>query len=860
MIRLFWRERPSRKLVITLLFLTALIAVVFYRHPIATKSIEYFTQQHNLKITCLDFSFNWKLHLKIKHACFTSPVAKVAISEATWHLWSNVLSIKQIKIRHIKQRVTANKVDNVGKTEKESPREPTQEKLNIPDSLPLFGEISISSIEIDSYALRQPIELHVNSVSRHKLSITGDVNASVNMSPNSLTANVTWRLSDVIKWMPQAQTFSQDYAELLKDLASDQTLIKTNLTFDGTILKVDNTLDIDSRIYVSNCPMDTIIKGNVLLEVDISSFNTGLDLSRLTSDVVLQGCLLLQDYFAEDDLPQLSFIFPQKITMNKTQINLPELQIVDKQNTARSIVFNALNYQTTGQLDADYNISFKQPIRTIKGDADLVDFQGRGKISADLSTLAISDDQQPVNIKILDDNHRLVINNLKTDSWLIGNLTSEFSFKHSGPDPLELKGKINGSDIQIGDIKLAQTSSDFSVLGSNYNDLQLSIASQLSQFSHPEVRIKNITNHIDLHIKELETLRFSGDSSITNVVVQNINLLPINMTHSGQASLTHMNVSSQHKISLEHRFLVELEQQQTKVKAQISQQNIISLQSLISQLEKTAIINEGYLGAVIELTLPQEGEEFTAQGKVDFQGLSVKYQDYLFNDVTYHTPLTFDSAGLQLPGSTLHIDSVDVGVMIEQLEANVIAKNSVLRLTQVQGNIFNGRFSLADLWLDGREQQFTINIKNIDLAQVIALQQQPGIKITGNIDGDLPFIMGKKGIRIEDGWVTSLTGGKLTIIDNPSFDSIKDQQPQLALLENLDFTQLESNVKFTPDGWVLFDFALQGNNPDKKQSVNFNYSHQENIFPLLESIRLVKSIENTIENTIEQKITQGDKK
>jgi hypothetical protein len=138
----------------------------------------------------------------------------------------------------------------------------------------------------------------------------------------------------------------------------------------------------------------------------------------------------------------------------------------------------------------------------------------------------------------------------------------------------------------------------------------------------------------------------------------------------------------------------------------------------------------------------------------------------------------------------------------------------------------------------------------------VALQQQPGIKITGNIDGDMPFIIGKQGIRIDDGWVSSLTGGKLTIIDNPSFDSIKVQQPQLALLESLNFTQLESNVRFTPDGWVFFDLALQGNNPDKKQSVNFNYTHQENIFSLLESIRLVKSIENKIEH----KITQGDKK
>jgi hypothetical protein len=195
-------------------------------------------------------------------------------------------------------------------------------------------------------------------------------------------------------------------------------------------------------------------------------------------------------------------------------------------------------------------------------------------------------------------------------------------------------------------------------------------------------------------------------------------------------------------------------------------------------------------------------------------------------------------------------------VTIEQLEASVVAQDSVLRLKQVRGEILNGNFSLGELWLDGREQQFNIKLQHIDLAQVVALQQQPGIQIIGNVDGDMPLIMGKQGIRIEDGWLSSLTGGKLTIVDNPSFDSIKVQQPNLALLENLDFTQLESNVKLNQDGWVFFDFSIKGNNPDEKRGVNFNYNHQQNLFSLLELKRLVKSVENKIE----QKTIQGDKK
>ena len=824
-----------------LLFFAVLASVFFFRHPVAVKSIEHFTKPQVIKITCLHFSFDWQLNLNLKHACITSSLGTIEVSNAIWHPWSNILSIEQVKVKHL---ATDNQV------EKEFPSENQPTKLNLPDSLPI---LSILSLDIDSFALLQPLHLSVNTISSNELSITGDVNASVKMKQNTLVGDLVWSLSDLTEWIPQAQKSLQDNAELLKDVTLDEAKIKTSLTFNGEIIKADSSLDLVGRFYVSSCPVAAVFKGNVLVDVNISSLNISLDLSQLENDLSVLNCPLLQDYLAKDDVPQLSFVIPQRVSIDETQINLPNLQIIDRRNTNRSIVLNELTYKSTGELEVTYSILLKQAIQTKNIAAGMFDFHAQGTLSGVLSTQT---SEWPMNLKIINDNNRLVVNNLKMGALLIGNLSSEFSFHHSGTEKLEINGKIDSSAIQVGVFNLAKTSSVFSLSGANFNDLQLGVDNQLFKLSHPEVSVQKITNHIDLNIKNFQGLSFSGNSTVTKSSVQNINFLPINVAHTGQASLANMTLSSQHDIRLEQGFLIELAQQQVEAKVQINQQDIISLQGIISQLASALQVKEGYLSANIELTLPQEGEPFIATGKANFQGVSAKYQDYVLNNITYHTPLTFDSAGLQLAESTLHIDSIDAGVMIQQLDGSVMAQNSVFRLKQVQGEIFNGTFLLGDLWLDRREQQFNINIQNIDLAQVVALQQQPGIHITGNIDGNMPFIMGKQGIRIEDGRVSSLTGGKLTIIDNPSFDSIKVQQPELALLENIDFTQLESKVKFTPDGWVFFDFALQGNNPDKKQSVNFNYSHQENIFSLLESIRLVKSVENKIE----QKITQGDKK
>jgi hypothetical protein len=841
MTSLFWRKRPSKKLTAVLLFLTVVLIVFFYRRPIAIKSIEHFAKPQNIGISCLDFSLDWRFNINIEKACITSPLGTAIVSNAMWQPWSNVFSIEQIKVKHL---ATDNKV------EKEIPGEDQATKLNLPDSLPI---LSISSLDIDSFVLLQPLHLSVNTISSNELSITGDVNASVKMQQNSLVADLVWSLSDLTKWIPQVQKSLQDNAELLKDVDLDAGKIQTSLIFDGEVLSANSSLDLVSRFYVSNCPIDAVIEGVVLIDVDLSSLNISLDLSQLANDFSVLNCPLLQDYLAEDDLPQLSFVIPQKVSMDETQINLPNLQIIDRRNTNRSIVLNELLFKTTGEFDVNYNISIKQPILTKQIQAGMLDFKVQGSLSVDLINRT---PEQSISLKIVGDNNQLVLSDLKMNSLFIENLTSKFSVHTSEPNQFVMEGTIHSSDIQVAGVNIAKTSSDFSLSGASFNDMQLSVANQIYRLDHSDASVQNISNHIDLKIKEFEDLSFSGNTTATKFSVQNINFQPITFTHTGQVSLANMTLFSQHEINLEQGFMIELEQQQTKTKVHINQQNLIGLQSVISQLENTLTVKRGNFSANIEFSLPQEGEQFVANGRADFQNVSAKYQDYVLNNITYQTPLTFDSAGLQLVESTLLIESIDVGVMIKQLQASVVAQDSVPRLTRVQGEFFNGKFSLADLWLDGREQQFNVNIQNVDLGQVVALQEQPGIQITGNIDGDLPLIMGKQGIRIEDGWISSLTGGKLTIVDNPSFDSIKLQQPDLALLENLDFTNLESSIKLNPDGEMFFDFSLKGNNPDKKQAVNFNYNHQQNLLALLELKRLIKSVENKIE----QKITQGDKK
>ncbi|MBU3003106.1 intermembrane phospholipid transport protein YdbH family protein [Paraglaciecola arctica] len=841
MTTLFWQKRPSKKLLAVILLVVALITLIVFRRPIAIKTIEHFTRAQNLEVSCLDFSFDWQLNLKIEQVCMSSPLGNVLVRDAIWQPWPNILNIEKIKVTHL---------GSSNQFATESKPKPSTDPITLPKGLP---KLRISKVEIDSAALRQPLNLSMNSVSSNELRITGDINAAIKMSKNTLTATLEWSLFDLTNWLPQVQNIAANNPQLLGKFAADNTKIATRLIFDGKTLNSDSSLLLSNRVELENCPIEVALEGHVLVDLELSGSNLRVDLSQLKNNFSLMHCPVLQDYFADHDLPALSFLVPQKVTINATQINLPQFLIIDKHNPTRSLELQKLTYQFTGGLRFGYEVSIAQSIQSKLIQAGMFELQTQGDISVDASQL-----HTPLSaiLKFSNNTHKLEVSDLKLDSLHLASLGSQFSVEYQIANPIKIQAVVDTSGIQLDDLKLLKTTSQLTASGETLNNLQLNIDTELLQLSHPETKVQKIHNQLTLNLKELSDLSFTGNSNFTGITAQNIKLQPITMAHSGQVSWPETIVSSDHEINLEQGFSIRLQQQQSDINLQVVQQDVIGLQSIVSQLDNALTIKQGDLSANIDFTLPEKGEELSAQGEVDVQNITASYQDYELSNISYQTPLTFDSAGLQISESSLHIDSVDAGVPIEDLNAQLIANNSVFRLQQVRGQIFNGRFSTSQLWLDGRDQQFNVKFQNIDLAEVIALQQQPGIKITGTMDGDLPMVINKKGISIDEGWASSLSGGKLTIVDNPSFESIKQQQPQLALLENLDFTQLESNVKLTPDGWMFFDFALQGNNPDKKQSVNFNYTHQENIFSLLESIRLV----NSVGNNIEQKITQGDKK
>jgi hypothetical protein len=403
--------------------------------------------------------------------------------------------------------------------------------------------------------------------------------------------------------------------------------------------------------------------------------------------------------------------------------------------------------------------------------------------------------------------------------------------------------------------------------GQTLNDLRIQTSTQVEKALGDSWQITGLTNQLRFTIEKLYQVYFQGKSTLNTAQLtidkkseasksaqkpQKIRLSDLSVDHQGEMSLDLASSQTTHNLRLLSGVNLQIEQQNNDVQLQMENQDLAKFQTLIKQVLPEFALTDGELSASLVTKLKSD---LQVTGNVAVKNLSGHYATTLFNGVQGQGPFSFNSGGLQFASTTLRINSVNGGIPIDNIEVTLQGTDNQILLQHGQGELLGGRFSLNNLWLDAREQQFDIGLHDLDLAKIVALQDQPGIKVTGSIGGKMPVNTNPQGVNIENGRVVSNGGGTLSIKGNPAFDSIKEQQQELALLENYKFSQLSSQVSLKPDGLMIIDFAFVGSNPDKKQAVNFNFNYQENLFALLQTLNVARGIQDKIE----QSITQGGK-
>ncbi|NRA53351.1 MAG: YdbH domain-containing protein [Gammaproteobacteria bacterium] len=201
--------------------------------------------------------------------------------------------------------------------------------------------------------------------------------------------------------------------------------------------------------------------------------------------------------------------------------------------------------------------------------------------------------------------------------------------------------------------------------------------------------------------------------------------------------------------------------------------------------------------------------------------------------------------------------ALDVGLALSNLElkAKLSQKNqqTKLEILSSAGELLGGTLDFGEIDLSNLDEiDATLTLKNISLAALVELQQQSGITVTGRLNGKLPMRIVNNKVSISGGRLANdASGGVIQIKDNQAVNQLRLSQPQLEFvwdaLENLHYSELSSDIDYKADGSAIIKVAIRGRNPAFERSIEFNYSHQENILQLLRSLRIGDEISQQIE-------------
>ena len=905
------------------LLLGVLLLCYVLRNLIASKLIEYVGQEQDLQVTCADIDINWRAHVSVDALCLELPNVHLAIKNAVWQPFNERITIASVHVQHLQTASTEK--NNQGQLHATVTTE-------LPATLP---QINIEQLSIDSPLLSKTVNLSVQLGQAKILQIHGDIEASLQATQHHWSADITWRLADLIPMFPAAKALSEQYSAWLSDELVNSAHFSSQLNFDGDNLLASHKLNIEGPLLLPGCNLQVDLRGQLDTQLPLFTKHLTLDLSQLHSELDLSECETVPADLRNGPLKHLNIIVPQPVHIDGGQLHLAELTLVSitpEGQEQNKLLVNRLRYDFNDSLSADYRLTLAQSLDVLGLTAGQLNLKSSGKVSFNLNTWLNDKD---MHWEIQQGQAQLRVQNLGFSDSMLSDLQANMSLSGNHTTGIELAGDLQAEQFSGSGIGLAQLSGQFeltldreqqlklllssqlhspvfqqfsaanadnhmqlsAVLSGNIieqglfglSQLQLQMDSTLNSLQSSDVSAQQLTSHLQLEgdqpsalqfvwraalsheqgygakvskiqsqlqgsVSDLRSVEFWGQTAITGLSIAaknpQLSLQPITINHQGQSELALANTFSQHSITLEKDLKITVNQQADTLALAVSQQKISSVQALIRQFVPQLTLTGGLVDGTFTASLDSvtQAPEFVAD--ISLSEIQGRYEDYLFNGGVVQAPISFNSAGLQLGETILSLGSLNIGLPIEHIKAVLNSSSGDLSLDDITGHILGGQFRIKQIWLDQRAQSFDVVIENIDLAQVVALQDQPGISITGHIAGSLPVDYAQQQIGVNEGEVVSQGGGVLTIRDNPAFDNIKQQQSELAFLENYHFSQLASKVSLKPDGWLFLELAFQGENPDKKQAVNFNYSHQENLFTLMETLKVTNSIQQKIEQSI----------
>lgn len=258
--------------------------------------------------------------------------------------------------------------------------------------------------------------------------------------------------------------------------------------------------------------------------------------------------------------------------------------------------------------------------------------------------------------------------------------------------------------------------------------------------------------------------------------------------------------------------------------------------------------------------------DITQTSHIEAAGVAGKIGEYAFSGLGATARFKGIETLETLEPASIELDAFDAGFPISKLRAVVTlprptpAAAPLFAVETFSADLFGGSIRLTQRtpWQVGAQSNaLRVRAENWQLSDLVALQQGEDIAAVGRLEGELPLTIEEGRILIERGFLRAIPpGGSIRYQATDKAAQLASSNEQLGmaieLLEDFQFDVLSTEVRLDKAGNLALGLALSGRNPMQfsGRQVNFNINVDQNIDPLLQSLRLGDAIVKKLENRV----------